>query len=328
MDTSEAVDHVIAAALWSASPDVVDVDPHLLSVLLSPWARVFAFVFGAMWGSFANVVIHRVPQGLSVWRPRSRCPSCETPVAAYDNIPILSYLILRGRCRHCGEPFSARYMVVEALAGILCFALYIQQVHVPLVEGGAPQLAAWALWFLFGLALLVIIYIDLDWWIIPNAIVFPVAAVGALAAGLAPELLGIPLVEALATAAVAYAFFAGMRWLYLKLRSIEALGLGDAKLLVMVAVFTGWKGTFWTVSAGAVQGLLVAVPMLLVGRNVANRELTDVHGDDPELGEEDPDRGVMGRRVPFGPFLALAALELVLLRSQIDALLRVAFGGL
>ncbi len=296
----------------------VSVDPFLLGILLSPWARVVAFVWGAMWGSFANVVIHRVPLGLSVMRPRSRCPGCETPIAAWDNIPVISYLVLRGRCRKCGEPFSLRYLMVELLAGVLSFALYMKLVHLPLVAGGGPSLWPWLVWLTFGLALLVITYIDLDYWIIPDIIVLPLAAAGALLAFVQPQWLGIEWSESLMAGAVGYGLFAGIRLLYLKWRGIEALGLGDAKLLLMVGAFTGLPGLVWTIGAGAVQGLIVSVPLLLMGRTVANSDLQEVHGDDPQLGEEDPDAGVSGQRVPFGPFLAIAALEYVLLRDVIQ----------
>ncbi|HLT39741.1 MAG TPA: hypothetical protein VK034_25840, partial [Enhygromyxa sp.] len=103
--------------------------------------------------------------------------------------------------------------------------------------------------------------------------------------------------------------------------------LGDGKLLLMIGIFGGPMAVAWALGAGAVQGLLVSVPMLLVGRSPANSELTEVHGDDPTLGEEDPDAGVMGRRVPFGPFLALAGLEWVLLRRQIEGLFLWMVGG-
>jgi len=312
------------AALAPFSP--VSVDPFLLAVLLSPVAGVFAFVWGLLWGSFANVVIHRVPRGLSVLRPRSRCSACETPIAGYDNIPVVSYLLLRGKCRHCGEPFSLRYLMVELLAGVLSFALYMKVVYVPLVAGGGPQLLAWQLWFAFGLCLLVITYVDLDYWIIPDVIVLPMAVVGVLLSVLVPELLGVEWVEALLAAGFGYGMFAGIRWIYLRWRGIEALGLGDAKLLLMVGAFTGLPGLVWTVGAGAVQGLLVSVPLLLMGRGIANSDLHEIHGDDPELGEEDPDGAVTGRRVPFGPFLAVAALEFVLLRDVLEGWLGVVAG--
>lgn len=308
-----------AAGLLAAAPvSPVSVDPFVLQVLLSPAAGGFAFVWGLLWGSFANVVIHRVPQGLSVLRPRSRCPACETPIAAYDNIPVVSYLLLRGRCRRCGEPFSLRYLMVELLAGVLGVALYMKTVYVPLVAGGGVHLAAWFVWFAFGLCLLIITYIDLDFWIIPDVIVLPMAALGLGLALAVPQWLGVGAGEAAVAAALGYGLFAGIRWLYLRLRGIEALGLGDAKLLLMVGAFTGLPGLVWTIGAGAVQGLLISVPLLLAGRGVANSALTDVHGDDPELGDEDPDAGVTGRRVPFGPFLAVAALEYVMLRDTIE----------
>ncbi|HET6581928.1 MAG TPA: prepilin peptidase [Nannocystaceae bacterium] len=310
-----------------------------LAVLLSSGARIGAFVWGAIWGSFANVVIHRVPRGESIVRPRSRCPGCGATLGAIENVPILSYLVLRGKCRHCGEPIALRYLVVELLAGLLGFATYMRMVYVPLLEGSAPNLGAWLLAFAFCLAVLVVVFVDLDVWIIPDVIVLPMAVVGLLAAALVPEWLGVELVPAALAAASGYLVFAGIRQLYLRWRGIDGLGLGDAKLLAMVGAFCGPVGVAWCVGAGAVQGLVVAVPMLLAGRRIANTDLHDVHGDDPELGpapeasasadttasDHDPhgsdDRSVMGRHVPFGPFLGLAALEYMLLGDVIDAAL-------
>ena len=295
----------------------VDVPEPLLVLLLSPGARVFAFVWGLLWGSFSNVLIFRLPRGMSIVKPRSACSSCGEPVRAWDNIPVLSYLLLRGRCRHCKEPYSIRYLVVELLFGVLSFALYMQYVHVPLLEGGGANLVGWLLWFVFGGALLVITYIDLDFWIIPDAIVLPLAVVGVACAAIDPSILGVDWAQALIAGVTGYGLFAGIRWFYLRFRNIEGLGLGDAKLLLMVGAFTGIPGLIWTIGAGALQGVIVSVPLLLTGKSIANTDLEDIHGDDPELGEDDPDR-VMGQRVPFGPFLALAALEYILLRSSIE----------
>lgn len=297
----------------------VEVDPRLLMLLMAPWAPALAFLFGALWGSFANVVIHRVPRGLSVVRPGSACPGCAAPIAWYDNVPVLSYLLLRGRCRRCAAKIGLRYLVVELLAGLMCFALYMQHVLRPLVAGGGPGLAAWLLWFVFGLALLIVTYTDIDLWVIPDEVVLPVAGLGLLVAGLAPQLLGVGLVEALAAGAAGYLLIAGLRWVYLRWRGLEALGLGDGKLLLMVGAFCGAQGLVWTIAAGALQGLLVAVPLLLAGKRLAASDLQEVHGDDPELGEDG--EGVMGARVPFGPFLAIAAFEYVLIPDQIAALI-------
>jgi leader peptidase (prepilin peptidase) / N-methyltransferase len=308
--------------LFAAMPLVpVEVPEVWLAVLLSPWMRVLAFAWGAIWGSFANVVIFRLPRNLSVVRPRSQCPACGHPIAGFDNVPVLSYLLLRGRCRHCKAPFSARYLMVELLAGMLSFSTFMLSVYLPLAEGGAPGLVLWQLRFVLCLALLVIVFIDLDKWIIPDAIVLPMAAIGVLISVVDPSWLGVSWIAALGSAAGGWALFAGIRWLYLRTRGIEALGLGDAKLLAMVGAWMGPVGLAWCIGAGAVQGLLVAVPMTLMGRKLANSELREVHGEDPELGDED-DASLMAKHVPFGPFLALAALEYVLLGNHIDTLLR------
>lgn len=296
----------------------VEVDPALVWLLLSPWAPMLAFFFGSLWGSFANVVIYRVPRELSVVRPGSRCPACEVPIAWYDNIPIVSYLLVRGRCRRCGEKIALRYLVVEMLAGVLSFALYMQHVSRPLVLGGGPALGAWLLWLVFGLALLIVTYTDIDLWVIPDEVVLPVAALGLIMAAVSPAVLGVGIGEAVLAGAAGYLLVAGLRWVYLRWRKIEALGLGDGKLLLMIGAFCGAQGLVWALAAGAIQGLLVAVPMLLLGKQVAASELQEVHGEDPELGADG--EGVMGARVPFGPFLAIAAFEYVLLPEQIAAL--------
>ena len=296
----------------------VAVDPVVITLLLGPVMLIGSFAWGLLWGSFANVVIWRVPRGLSVVAPRSQCTACGEPIAWYDNIPVISFLLLRARCRRCGAPLALRYLVVELLGGFLSFAFYLLHVVRPLMEGGGPALGAWFLWTLFAFALLIITFTDLDLWVIPSSIVLPVAAIGLGLSLIDPTVLGVEPIEAFAAALAGYGLIAGLRWVYLKYRGIEALGLGDAKLLVMVGAFTGAAGVTWSVAAGAIQGLVLAVPLLLFGRRLANTELQEVHGDDPELGEEDPSAGVMGMRIPFGPFLALAALEFALLGGSIE----------
>ncbi len=323
----ESLFDLLAAAGAQPARTPVHVDPFWVEVLLSGWAQGFALVWGALWGSFANVVIYRLPRGMSVVRPRSRCGSCETALGVVDNIPIVSYLVLRGRCRHCKATYSSRYVVVEALAATLAFALYVRIVQVPLVAGHGVNLLGWLAAFGFSLALLIVAYIDLDLWIIPDGVVLPMAVVGVGLAVLSPESMGVGWVEALAAGGLAAATFWLIYIFYKRVRGIEGLGLGDAKLLLMVGVFTGFTGVAWTVGAGALQGLLISVPLLIMGRTVANSDLQAVHGADPELGQEDPDAGISGTRVPFGPFLALAALEYTLLKAQILAMFSWLAGG-
>ena len=298
------------------------VDPIWIAILLDPKMRIFAFIWGTLWGSFGNVVIYRLPQeGMSVVSPASRCGSCEAPIAWYDNIPILSYLLLRGRCRKCKTSYSMRYMLVEIICGVLSFSLFMAYAVAPMLRGaGLEVIAIWLLWFFFCWGLVIITFTDLDWWIIPDELSIGLFVVGMGVAVYDPTLLGVTWKEAGLAALIGYGLVWSLRFIYLKTRGIEAMGLGDGKLLMAVGAFGGLNGFAWTLGAGAMQGLLVSVPLLLLGKSVANSDLQEVHGDDPELGQEDPDAGVAGARVPFGPFLALAALEFVLLRPQINAL--------
>lgn len=314
-----------------------------LHLLLSPGARVFAFLWGLLWGSFSNVVIHRTVVNVQAllkgetpafsdgeqrefWKGRSRCPHCEHAIASYDNIPVLSFLWLRGKCRHCKTPLSLRYLIVELLGGLLSFALFMQQVYVPLLEGAAPNIAGWLLLLLFGLTLLCVTYIDLDVFIIPNVLVWIVAGVGLVAAVLLPEALAVPWQHAVAAAVVGFGLFGLIHLYYIKVRGLDGLGLGDAHLLLMVGVWLGPLGLAFTVFAGAMQGLLVSVPMLLNNKSVANADVEELHGADPSLGTVDSDALGM-QRVPFGPFLALAAMEFVLLRRMVEQLLTWWSGG-
>lgn len=295
------------------------VDPVWIAILLDPKMRIFAFIWGALWGSFGNVVIYRLPQeDMSIVSPASRCGSCETPIAWYDNIPIISYLVLRGRCRHCKAGYSMRYMLVEIICGILSFALYMAFAVKPMLQGaGLEVLAVWLLWFFFCWGLVIITFTDLDWWFIPDELSLGLFVVGMGAAVYDPSLLGIGWKEGLLAAAIGYGLVWTLRFIYLKWRKIEAIGLGDGKLLMAIGAFSGLRGFAWALGAGAIQSLIVAIPMLLLGKQVANSNLEEIYGDDPELGKEDPDAGVTGARIPFGPFLALAALEYVLLGDLI-----------
>lgn len=288
------------------------VDPVVLSVLLSPYARIFAFVWGLLWGSFANVVIYRVPRGMSVVTPRSRCGVCETPVAWYDNIPVLSYLVLGGRCRHCKTRFGMRYLMVELIGGAMSLVAYAQCVIRPGLAGTSLDwwsLGVWLLWFLFAMALIIVTYVDLDLWIIPPQVTVPVTVLGLVAAWSPwPAWTVDPVLASVATAAGALIVLA-IRWIYLRFRGMEGMGLGDAYLLAMIGAFQGIGGLGFAICAGAIQGLLVAVPLRLMGKSVANHDIHEIHGEDPTLGPAQSEADLMGTMVPFGPFLALAALE-------------------
>jgi leader peptidase (prepilin peptidase) / N-methyltransferase len=229
------------------------------------------FVFGAVVGSFLNVCIHRLPTGESVVFPASHCPRCQQPIRPYDNIPILSYLILRGRCRRCSEPISARYPLVEILAGLAAAAAV-----------SAFGLSAHALLtFAFLGALIVITFIDYDHQIIPDAISLPGIGVGVAAA----LVLGEPRWTAsLAGVALGGGLLWGVAEGYYRLTGREGMGGGDIKLLAMVGAFLGWQAVPVTLLIASLAGTAVGLALLLV------------------------QRGDRRTAIPFGPFLAVGAV--------------------
>jgi leader peptidase (prepilin peptidase)/N-methyltransferase len=232
---------------------------------------VAAFVVGAVVGSFLNVCIWRVPAGESVVYPPSRCPGCGARIRSADNIPLLSYLWLRGRCRSCGVRISPRYPVVEAFTGVM-FAVLLSRFGSSLVLG---------VYAAFVAALIVVTFIDLDHQIIPDAISLPGIAIGLLCAalGYGPPLLDSAIGVVLGGGSL-YAIAVG----YHVLTGREGMGGGDIKLLAMIGAFLGWRGVLVTLVLGSFSGALVGITLILT-------------------------RGADSRvPIPFGPFLALGAV--------------------
>ncbi|HEX5385856.1 MAG TPA: prepilin peptidase [Gemmatimonadales bacterium] len=234
---------------------------------LGPLVVIFAALFGAMFGSFLNVCILRLPADQSVVRPPSRCPSCGKGVAWYDNVPVLSWLALRGRCRHCGAPISMQYPLVE-LATAALWALAFWRLG-PTLE--ALRAAV------FGTILLGIAMTDAREYIIPDEFTWGGLAIGllfSLAGGLAG--LGHAVLGAAVGFGLLWAFGALGTWMLKQ----DAMGGGDVKMMAMVGAFLGWQGVPVTVFLGALIGSLIYAPLALFGRK---------------------------RLVPFGVFLALGA---------------------
>jgi leader peptidase (prepilin peptidase)/N-methyltransferase len=220
---------------------------------------IVAALFGLTIGSFANVCIYRLPRGKSIVTPRSACPSCGKPISGWDNVPVLSYLILLGRCRQCRAPIAARYPLVEAINGALYFA-------VAAVLGPTPDAL---LKMAFVTALLVLALIDLEHQILPNVITRPGIAAGLLASFVLPP--PTP-VEAFAAAAAGYVAFMAIAKTWEHLRGIEALGQGDWKLAAMLGAFLGWQKLLFTVFAAALCGTIVGLVVILIkGRNLQYR---------------------------------------------------------
>jgi len=207
---------------------------------------VLAGIFGAIVGSFLNVVAYRLPRGESLSHPPSRCPSCGTPVKPYDNIPVLSWLLLRGRCRHCKEPISVRYPVVEAGTGLLCALVVIVK--------GADEDAILGL--VLVLLLVPITLIDLDHHLIPNKLTYPGAVVGiVLVLLLDPD----SLVESL-IAAFGAGGFLFVAWILYP----RGMGMGDVKLAFVLGVYLGRAvvpAMFAAFVAGALIGAVIIARM-------------------------------------------------------------------
>ena len=218
------------------------------------------FATGAIVGSFANVCIHRMPRGLSVVHPGSRCPSCGSPIAFFDNVPVLSWLLLRGRCRRCGAPIAVRYPLVELLVALLFLAAGF--LYGPtLVAASAAFLAA---------ACVILAATDLEARTLPDEVTLGTLALGLVLAALrdraaapsggafAKEFMASRLVEAILGALCGALFLEGVRRAYKALRGQEGMGGGDVKMLAMAGAFTGPAGVFLTLFFASLAGTIVA----------------------------------------------------------------------
>jgi leader peptidase (prepilin peptidase)/N-methyltransferase len=250
---------------------------------LPRWYQLGAsFVLGLCVGSFLNVVVHRVPRGESIVHPRSRCPQCGWMLPAWANVPVLSYLALRGRCANCKGSISLRYPLVELATGLLFLALTLRW-----LEWGLSA----RLFVDQGLAAALVAVTLIDWerQIIPNAITYPGTGLGLLLAWLLPPPNGIPgALAGLQDAVLALVVAGGSMWAlsagYERLRGRIGLGMGDVKLVAMLGTFLGLENTLAILVLGSLLGLVHAVALMLVGG------------------------ASLRTRIPFGPALAAAAV--------------------
>jgi len=262
---------------------------------------VIAGVFGAVIGSFLNVVIHRVPLEESIVFPNSRCPSCGGAIAFYDNIPVLSWVMLGAKCRSCKERISFRYPAVELLTAVLFVG----------VAWHAGLSAALPFDLIFASALLVLVFIDAEHMILPNVITYPGIVFAVVARIAIPYLTGtfhfddVPSLShgALANMPIGVVSLAGaligaligggslwlMGWTWEKLRGIEAMGLGDVKMMFMVGAYLGWRLTILTIFVGVLTGSVIGI-VLMARKGQRNMQML----------------------LPFGVFLGLGAVAALL----------------
>ncbi len=249
--------------------------------------EISIFIFGTIIGSFLNVCIYRIPREFSIISPASHCPSCEKPIRFYDNFPIISYLILRGKCRHCRAAISPRYPMVEGLTGVLALALFLR--------------FGWdwdgLVWFAFTACLLVITFIDLDHYIIPDVLSLP-----GIVAGFLASLLVLPTgyLSSLGGIAAGGGVLLAVALIYRGITGREGMGGGDVKLLAMIGAFLGWQSVLPVLLVSSFLGSLIGLSLIIV------------KGKDMKFA------------VPYGPFLAMGAVVFLFAREEISAVL---YGG-
>jgi leader peptidase (prepilin peptidase)/N-methyltransferase len=229
-----------------------------------------AVAFGLCIGSFLNVCIHRLPRGESVVSPGSRCASCGTAVRWFDNLPVISYLLLGGKCRACGATYSARYLAVEVLTGVV-FGVTAAVF--------APDLLL-IVRLIFGAMLIALFFIDLEHQLLPDAITLPGIVMGVATSAFA----GPGLMSSAAGAALGAVILLAIRWVWKRATGVDGMGLGDVKMLAMIGAFLGWQQVWLVLFVASLTGAVVGVAIASAGK------------------------GSMKTRLPFGTFLAVAAL--------------------
>lgn len=256
-----------------------------------------SFAWGACVGSFLNVCIHRIPRDLSVIRPSSRCPHCEKPIKWYNNIPILSFLLLRAKCADCGGKITPRYAIVETLVAILFLLVWMK---LDVLENVTPLgLDAirdpWLVpvyWLVLS-GLVLGTFVDIEHLIIPDRVTLGGIAAGLILSIAVPSLHGTTSAwQSLTASAIGLAAGWGSLWLISIAGKVafrkEAMGFGDVKLLGAIGAFMGWRAVVFTILASSLAGSFTGITLVAAGR----RE--------------------MQSRIPYGPFLALAAMVWVL----------------
>jgi leader peptidase (prepilin peptidase) / N-methyltransferase len=242
---------------------------------LDPVIATAIFLLGLAFGSFLNVCIYRLPRGLSVVAPRSACPNCKRPIAFYNNIPVVSWLILRGRCRHCHTPISPRYLAIELLNGVLWMICFW---HFGLSLSTLK-------YCVFSFLVLGLIFTDAETKLLPDKLTLPGLALGLifslfvpvndLASQFLPGMVSLPFsgdvslhllsfVDSLAGAAVGASFIYGAGAIYFRWRGMEGMGFGDVKLMAMIGAFLGMKLTVLTIFAASVAGSLFGLTTVLI----------------------------------------------------------------
>lgn len=303
---------------------------------LLPVLYVFCTLFAACVGSFSNVIIYRVPNHMNIAWPPSACPQCGARIKPYDNIPVLSWLLLRGKCRTCKNPISPQYPIVEGICALfgffLCHQIFDNNLMILAQDGVFLHLfALFIAETLFLIGALALAIIDYETTELPPEIALPLGGLGILLAFFIPEtapytsILGnISGLDAILGAVIGGGIVVTIIGLYYLATRRIGMGGGDIWMMAMVGGFLGWECLPFIFLAASLQGLIAAVIAILHGKKqqtdtqkglfrnaVANELDAQVHGETPSLdiAEREPETGKLA--IPFGPFIALAAIEYV-----------------
>jgi len=245
---------------------------------------ILAFLLGTVVGSFLNVCIYRLPEKKSIISPGSHCPHCHTPIKWYDNIPLLSFALLKGKCRYCQKPISGQYPLVEFITGLFTFFIYF--------DYGFSLTGIIYLFFIY--ALIVISFIDLKWQIIPDVISVPGIFGGLMASFCLPYL---SFKDSVCGALLGGGFLFIVAYGYYFIRKKEGMGGGDIKLLAMIGAFLGWRAIPFVLFSASVTGSIIGILWILF------------QGKDRNF------------PIPFGPFLALGAIWVIFFPGSINLFL-------
>ncbi len=244
---------------------------------------LFLFLIGLLFGSFANVYFYRMPQSLSVCFPRSFCPNCQKKIAWFDNVPLISYFLLRGQCRHCQNPISWKYPVIEAACGALFAVVSVNLTATPLGQLCAFLFFAFMLYLMGGIDVTTYFQNDRAFGIIPDPLTGTLAVSGLLYASWNP-VINFSLESSVLTGGGSVLILLALRWSVSRALNKESLGLGDVKMVGALGVWLGWQGVTVTLVAGSLIGSVFSLTLIYLHKMDRNTP------------------------VPFGPFLALGGI--------------------
>ncbi len=268
----------------------------IITMLLSPFPY-FIFAPGCLFGSFFNVCIYRIPREIFWKTSRSHCPACNAPIPSWHNVPVFSWILLRGKAACCGAKISIQYPLVELGTGGLwvliywCFPFFLG--HTDRLIFDSAELLRFAHALIFCSVLLICSVIDLEHQIIPDVLSLPMIALAPVAAFFHPEL---SLKSCLIGIALGGGLFYGLAWLYFLIRKEYGLGLGDVKLLAAIGGWLGYQSVLTTIFWASMLGSVIGVTTIIISRKKTDLKL----------------------KLPFGPFLSFAAIVLLLFGNELS----------